>query len=56
MLENWPALVAHYGATELEAMSRGNAVKTELFLQSMSGTTISKVAMPKYEDHGELLK
>ena len=45
-----------YAADEYVAKAREQEVRTSLAHQSLSGTRIPKVALPRFEDHGEILK
>jgi len=55
-LAAWPALQREYSADELVVRVRDREIRTELTRTSLSGTKIRKVALPGFEDHGELLK
>ena len=52
----WPALQQTYAAPELVSHIRGKEIRTSLTSKSLSGTVIRKVALPTFEDHGEILK
>ena len=56
LLERWPQTVAAYARDEHVVGVRGREVKTALKSVSLSGTSIPKVALPAYRDHGELLR
>ncbi len=56
LLENWPALKKRYLGKEFITQVRDREIHTHLTQQSLSGTAIRKVAVPSYEDHGEILK
>ena len=45
-----------YSGDEYVVKIRDREVRTKLTHKTLSGTTIRKVALPRYEDHGELLK
>ena len=45
-----------YAGDEYVVKIRDKEIRTALTTQSLSGTTIRKVALPQYEDHGEILK
>lgn len=56
LLENWPAVKEGYqGEERVETTSSGKEIRTRLGSESLSGNWISRVAVPPYEDHGELL-
>ena len=56
MLEMWPQVKASYAQDEYVVKIRGKEIRTSLISSSLSGTTIRKVVLPPYEDHGELLR
>ncbi len=56
ILANWDGLKEKYAQKTLTTVVRGKEIVTELSSQSLSGIDIPKVALPKYEDWGEILK
>jgi len=56
LLAQWPAMQAAYAGEEYVVKMRDKEIRTALTSKSLSGTTIRKVALPQYEDHGEILK
>ncbi|MGG1658688.1 fused isobutyryl-CoA mutase/GTPase IcmF [Brevibacillus sp. NRS-1366] len=56
ILENWPKLKEAYKQDQFVAKIRDKEIVTKLFSESLSGTRIAKVAVPDYQDWGELLK
>jgi methylmalonyl-CoA mutase len=56
LLTQWPEMQAAYAGDEYVVKIRDKEIRTALTSQSLSGTTIRKVALPTYEDHGEILK
>ncbi|MBU6486090.1 MAG: methylmalonyl-CoA mutase, partial [Betaproteobacteria bacterium] len=56
LLEMWPQMQAAYAGDEYVVKIRDRELRTKLTSKSLSGSTIRKVALPRYEDHGELLK
>ena len=56
LLVQWPAMQAAYAGDEYVVKIRDKEIRTALTTKSLSGTTIRKVALPQFEDHGELLK
>lgn len=56
LLESWPATVELYSGNEFVFKVRDKTVSTAVHKQSLSGTRIPRVALPRYEDHGQLLK
>lgn len=56
LLAQWPDMQKAYAGDEYVVKIRDKEIRTALTTRSLSGTTIRKVALPKYEDHGEILK
>ena len=56
LIQGWPALVKKYQADYLEYQVRDKTLKLALTGQSLSGTRIPKITLPKYQDWGDLLK
>jgi methylmalonyl-CoA mutase len=56
LLESWPETVQAYSGDERVVKVRDREIRTRLTSTSLSGTHVPKVALPKYEDHGELLR
>ncbi|MBA3624973.1 MAG: cobalamin B12-binding domain-containing protein, partial [Methylibium sp.] len=56
LLAQWPQMQAAYAGDEYVVKIRDREIRTALVTTSLSGTKIRKVALPQYEDHGELLK
>ncbi len=56
LLALWPETQRAYSGDEYVVKIRGKEIKTSLVHTSLSGTKLHKVVLPKYEDHGELLK
>ncbi|MDP3607187.1 MAG: methylmalonyl-CoA mutase family protein, partial [Polaromonas sp.] len=56
LLTQWPDMQAAYAGDEYVVKIRDREIRTALTTKSLSGTTIRKVALPQYEDHGEILK
>ncbi|MBU6270194.1 MAG: methylmalonyl-CoA mutase family protein [Betaproteobacteria bacterium] len=56
LLAAWPQVRQDYAGDELVVTVRNREIRTELTRTSLSGTKIRKVALPGFEDHGELLK
>jgi len=55
LLQHWPKLVAAYSGDEFVSKVRDREVRTKLTTISLSGTHVRKVALPKYQDQGEIL-
>jgi methylmalonyl-CoA mutase len=56
LLGYWPEMQKAYAAGEYVVTIRDKEIRTALTFKSLSGTTIRKVSLPTYEDHGEILK
>ena len=56
LLESWPQVVKAYAGDEQVVKLRNKEVRTRLTYTSLSGTKVPKVALPAYQDHGELLR
>ncbi|MEY4756381.1 MAG: hypothetical protein RJA34_1279, partial [Pseudomonadota bacterium] len=56
LLAQWPAMQQAYAGDEYVVKIRDKELRTALTTKSLSGTTIRKVSLPQYEDHGEILK
>ena len=55
LLATWPAVRERYSAGELAVKIRDREVRTRLTVSTLSGSTIRKIALPTYHDHGDLL-
>ena len=56
LLAQWPQMQLAYAGDEYVVKIRDKEIRTALTTKSLSGTTIRKVALPTFEDHGEVLK
>ncbi|WP_296445761.1 fused isobutyryl-CoA mutase/GTPase IcmF [Rhodoferax sp. UBA5149] len=56
LLAQWPTMQAAYAGDEYVVKIRDKEIRTALTTKSLSGTTIRKVALPQFEDQGEILK
>ncbi|WP_021596775.1 fused isobutyryl-CoA mutase/GTPase IcmF [Actinomadura welshii] len=56
LIEEWPAVVESYSGDEQVVKIRDKELRTELTRESLSGSRIPRVALPRYTDHGELLR
>ncbi len=56
LLDMWPQTVASYSGDEYVVKIRDKELRTALTYTSLSGSKIKKVALPRYEDDGEILK
>ncbi len=55
-IEGWPAVVESYSGDEMVVKSRDKEIHTQLTRESLSGTKVPRVSLPKYTDHGELVR
>jgi methylmalonyl-CoA mutase len=56
LLAQWPDMQRAYAGDEYVVKSRDKEIRTQLTTTSLSGTKVRKVALPAFEDHGEILK
>jgi methylmalonyl-CoA mutase len=56
LLAQWPEMQRAYAGEEYVVKIRDKEIRTALITKSLSGTPIRKVALPQYEDDGEILK
>jgi methylmalonyl-CoA mutase len=56
LIEIWPTVVESYSGDEYVVKIRDREIRTALKSKSLSGNIIPRVSLPKFEDHGELLK
>ncbi|MFI4888814.1 MAG: methylmalonyl-CoA mutase family protein, partial [Burkholderiales bacterium] len=56
LLDMWPQTQAAYSGDEYVVRIRGKEIRSALTTTSLSGTHIPKVALPKFEDEGEILR
>ena len=56
LVEDWPKLKEAYSGEEYAYTVRGRKIRVPLTSESLSGTKISKVALPDFQDPGETLK
>lgn len=56
LIAQWPALVKKYEADFFEYQVRDKVIKQPLTVQSLSGSRIPKVVLPKYKDWGDILR
>ena len=56
LLSMWPAMQKAYSGDEYVVKIRDKEIRTALTHTTLSGNKIRKVALPRYECHGELLK
>lgn len=56
LLEHWPDIAERYAADEYITVIRDKEIKTSLVHETLSGSFIKKVSLPRYKDQGELLQ
>ena len=56
LIAGWAAVVASYSGDEQVVRVRDRELRTRLGRESLSGNTIPRVALPRFTDHGELLR
>jgi isobutyryl-CoA mutase len=56
LIDNWPEKRKAYAADFYEYTVREKVIRQPMFSESLSGTRIPKVLLPKYKDWGDLLK
>lgn len=56
LLAGWPALAESYRGEEQVVRVRDREIHTPLRRETLSGNSIPRVALPRYSDHGELLR
>ena len=54
-LDEWPQRVTQYAGDDLTYVVRGNQIRTPLIRETLSGTKVPRVALPRTTDHGELV-
>jgi methylmalonyl-CoA mutase len=55
LLESWPAIEERYRADEFVYHVRDREIRIPMTYESLSGTRIPKVSLPRYRDRGDLL-
>ncbi len=55
-LESWDKLRDTYAGDELISEVRGREIRRPLFTESLSGTRVSKIALPRFTDWGDRLR
>jgi methylmalonyl-CoA mutase len=56
MLAQWPATVESYSGDEQVVRIRDRELHTKLTRETLSGNRVPRVALPRFTDHGELLR
>ncbi len=55
-LADWPKTLARYRADTYQFRVRDKVIEQDLYTESLSHTRIPKVALPRYEDWGDVLR
>ncbi|MFE3032670.1 fused isobutyryl-CoA mutase/GTPase IcmF [Streptomyces canus] len=55
-ITNWPSVIASYSGDEQVVKVRDREIRTKLTRESLSGNKIPRVALPRFTDHGELVR
>ncbi|SMG33811.1 fused isobutyryl-CoA mutase/GTPase IcmF [Paraburkholderia susongensis] len=56
LLDTWPQIVAAYSGDEHVVRIREREIRTALAVTTLSGSRVRKVSLPKFVDHGEILR
>ncbi len=56
LLERWPSVVEQYAGDELTYTVRGRDITVPLTRETLSGTKVRRVALPRTRDDGELVR
>lgn len=56
LLAEWPAVAESYRGEEQVVRVRDRELRTTLRRETLSGSSIPRVALPRFTDHGELLR
>ncbi|APA85990.1 cobalamin-dependent protein [Paraburkholderia sprentiae WSM5005] len=56
LLDAWPQTVAAYSGDEHVVRIREREIHTALTVTTLSGSAVRKVSLPKFVDHGEILR
>ena len=56
LVDMWPQVKESYSGDEYVVKIRDKEIRTKLTHRSLSGSRIPKVALPRFEEHGELLR
>ncbi|NRQ48674.1 fused isobutyryl-CoA mutase/GTPase IcmF [Aeromicrobium stalagmiti] len=55
-IEAWPTVVESYSGDEMVVTVRDKEIHTQLTRESLSGTKVPRVSLPKFTDHGQLVR
>ena len=55
LLRDWPAVRSRYQADELISHVRGHEIRSDLCVETLSGSKVRKISLPRFRDQGDLL-
>ncbi|MFC5677208.1 fused isobutyryl-CoA mutase/GTPase IcmF [Aeromicrobium endophyticum] len=55
-IEAWPSIVESYSGDEMVVTVRDKEIRTQLTRESLSGNKVPRVSLPRYTDHGDLVR
>jgi methylmalonyl-CoA mutase len=55
-IEAWPSVVESYSGDEMVVTVRDKEIRTQLTRESLSGNKVPRVSLPRYTDHGDLVR
>src|SRR5690606_7154490 len=55
-IANWPKVVESYSGDEQVVKVRDKEIVTRLTKESLAGTKVPRVSLPRFTDHGELVR
>ena len=55
LLDEWPAMKRRYAAAKYQYQVRDKVIELDLFTESLSHLRVPKIALPRYEDWGDIL-
>ena len=56
LIADWPGVLQAYSGDEQVVRVRDRELRTRLTRESLSGSAVPRVALPRFTDHGELLR
>ncbi|HEV9036733.1 MAG TPA: methylmalonyl-CoA mutase family protein [Puia sp.] len=56
LIDEWPAIVMRYRQDSLDYDVRGKVISQPLYTESLSGTAIPRIAVPRIRDWGDILR
>lgn len=56
LINEWPQVAAAYRQEELSFEVRGREIKEPLYVETLSGTQLPRVALPQFESQGDLTR